>query len=173
MEGLSCRFRTCYPVVLWPLEITYAGFESTDQFSFLDNSPRVATVLRMRVEAQQGSLKELDLKRLRFHLGGDLNVAFRLYELLFGNTLSVALLPEGKHRPIFLPDESIKAVGFGDGEEVIPYPPHAHAAYGLLQEYFTFPEKFLFFDVENLERNASDKTFDILFMFDSMPRQRL
>jgi type VI secretion system protein ImpG len=173
MEALSCRFRTCYPVVLWPLEIAYAGFESTDQFSFLDNSPRVATVLRLKIEAKQASLKELDLKRLRFHLSGDLNAAFRLYELIFGNTLSVALLPDGSNRPIFLPENSIKPVGFGADEEVIPYPPHAHAAYGLLQEYFTFPEKFLFFDMENLDRHAADKSFDILFMFDAMPRQRL
>ena len=173
MEALPCRFRTCYPVVLWPVQISYAGFESTDQFSFLDNSPRVATVLRLRVDVLAGSLKDLELKQLRFHLSGDLNVAFRLYELIFGNMVSVALLPEGSTSPVFLPENSVKPVGFGSDEEVIPYPPHAHAAYGLLQEYFTFPEKFLFFDLDNLDRHASDKSFDILFMFDMTPRQRL
>jgi type VI secretion system protein ImpG len=173
MEALPCRFRTCYPVVLWPLEITYAGFESIDQFEFLDNQPRVATVLRVRIEGQQSSLKELEFNRLRFHLSGDLKVAFRLYELIFGNTLSVALLPEGSNRPVFLPENSIKPVGFGRDEEVIPYPPHAHSAYGLLQEYFTFPEKFLFFDVEHLDRHASDKSFDLIFMFDATARERL
>nr|MDP9122394.1 type VI secretion system baseplate subunit TssF [Acidobacteriota bacterium] len=42
--GPVCRFRTCYPVVLWPLAVTYAGFESTGQFDFLDTSTDVATV---------------------------------------------------------------------------------------------------------------------------------
>src|ERR1700722_4177376 len=32
METLPCRFRTGYPVVLWPLRIAYTAFESTDQF---------------------------------------------------------------------------------------------------------------------------------------------
>lgn len=172
LETLPCRFRTCYPVVLWPVEVSYAGFESTDQFDFLDHMPRVATVLRLRIQAQQGSLKDLSLKNLRFHLSGDVNAAFRLYELIFGNTLHVALLPEGKKRPVFLPEDSIKPVGFEANEEVLPYPAHAHPAYGLLQEYFTFPEKFLFFDVDHLDRHASDKSFDILFMFDSTPRDR-
>jgi type VI secretion system protein ImpG len=173
LQTLPCRFRTCYPVVLWPLEVSYAGFESIDQFTFLDQMPRVATVLRLRIQIQDGSLGELSLKQLRFHLSGDLNVAFRLYELIFGNMLHVAILPEGSRAPIFLPGDAIKPVGFGANEDVLPYPPHAHAAYGLLQEYFTFPEKFLFFDLDHLDRHASDKSFDILFMFDSMPRQRL
>ncbi len=173
LEALPCRFRTCYPVVLWPLQISYAGFESTDQFDFLDYMPRVATVLRVRIEAQQGSLKELTLKQLRFHLSSELNVAFRLYELIFGNTLQVALLPEGSKRPVFLPDNSIKPVGFAPDEEVLPSPPHSHPAYGLLQEYFIFPEKFLFFDLDNLDRNASDKYFDILFLLDATARERL
>jgi type VI secretion system protein ImpG len=173
MESLSCRFRTCYPVVLWPLEITYAGFESTDQFVFLDNAPRVATVLRLKIESTAGSLNELELKQLRFHLSGDLGVAFRLYELIFGNTLSVALLPEGTSRPVFLPEDAIKPVGFEAEEEVLPYPPHAHPAYRLLQEYFTFPEQFLFFDLDHLDRHASDKSFDVLFMFDRTARERL
>lgn len=170
-EGLPCRFRTCYPVVLWPLSVTYAGFESTDQFNFLDTATRVATVLRVRIEVQQGSLKELDLKQLRFYLSGD--AAFKLHELIFCNTASVALLPEGAHRPIILPANSVTPVGFGSDEDVLPYPPHAHQAYGLLQEYFAFPEKFLFFDLHNLDRHASEKSFDIVFMLDAASRQRL
>jgi type VI secretion system protein ImpG len=175
LQALPCRFRTCYSVVLWPVMVSYAGFESTDQFNFLDQMPRVATVLRLRIQMQQdaGSLKELTLKQLRFHLSGDLNVAFRLYELLFGNTFKVAILPEGSKVPVFLPNDSIKPVGFGTNEDVLPYPAHAHTAYGLLQEYFTFPEKFLFFDLDNLDRHGSDQAFDVLFMFDSIPRQRL
>jgi type VI secretion system protein ImpG len=173
LQGLQCRFRTCYPVVLWPLTVAYAGFESTDQFTFLDQMPRVATVLRLRLQVQGGSFKELTLKKLRFHLSGDLNAAFRLYEMIFGNTLKVAILPEGNKVPVFLPDDCIQPVGFGADEDVLPYPPHAHAAYGLLQEYFTFPEKFLFFDMDHLDLNQSDQVFDLLFMFDSVSRQRL
>jgi type VI secretion system protein ImpG len=133
----------------------------------------VATVLRLRIEARQGSLKDLELRELRFHLSGELNVAYSLYELIFGNLVSVALLPEGGNRPVFLPEGSIKPVGFESDDDVLPYPPHAHQAYRLLHEYFTFPEKFLFFNVGNIDHHASEKSFDLLFMFDAVPRARL
>ena len=33
-QGLRCRFRTCYPVTLWPVQVTYAGVEPTARFAF-------------------------------------------------------------------------------------------------------------------------------------------
>ena len=171
--GLTCHFRTSFPVTLWPLEVTYAGFASTDQFDFLDSAGDVATVLRIRVESRQGGLQEQEFTSLRFHLGGEQMTAFRLYEMLFGHVISAAILPDGSRNPITLPNDALKPVGFEPGDDVLPYPPQAHAGYRLIQEYFTFPEKFLFFDVNYLDRRASNASFDILLMFDSTTRQRL
>ena len=172
-QGQICRLRTCYPVTLWPVDITYAGFESTDQFDFLDTAPNVALVLRLRVESPEGPLSELELKRLRFYLNGDGMLVNSLYELLFCHVLRVAILPEKGEKPIFLPNESILPVGFGMDEEALPYPVNAHPGYRLLQEYFTFPEKFLFFEIDNLETRGSERFFDILIMLDQMPGTRL
>jgi len=172
-QGQICKFRTCYPVTLWPVEVTYAGFESTDRFDFLDNAPDVALVLRLRIAGQGGLLSELELKRLRFYLNGDKMLVNSLYELLFCHVLHVAILPEKEKNPIFLPDESMLPVGFGLDEEVLPYPLNAHPGYRLLQEYFTFPEKFHFFEIDHLGARASENYFDILIMFDQMPGARL
>jgi type VI secretion system protein ImpG len=171
--GQLCKFRTCYPVTLWPVEVTYAGFESTDRFDFLDNRPNVAFVLRLRIASQETSLPEMELTRLRFYLHGDKMLVGSLYELLFCHVIHVAILPEKKKTPIFLPDNSILPVGFNVDEEVLPYPPNAHPGYRLLQEYFTFPEKFHFFEIDHLEAHASEGHFDILIMFDQMPGARL
>jgi type VI secretion system protein ImpG len=171
--GEICRFRTCYPVTLWPVEVIYAGFESTDRFDFLDNAPNVALVLRLRIASQETPLSELELKGLRFYLNGDKVLVSSLYELLFCHVLRVAILPEEEKNPVFLPDESILPVGFGPDEEALPCPPNAHPGYRLLQEYFTFPEKFHFFDIDHLEARASENFFDILIMFDQMPGSRL
>jgi len=175
-EGRVCRFRTAYPVTLWPLAVPYAGFESTAQFDFLDRDATVATVLRLRIEGKAGSLAELALDRLRFHLHGDRMLVDTLYELLFCHVLRIAILPEGppgKTAPIFLPKGALKPVGFAADEEVLPYPAPSHPGYRLLQEYFTFPEKFLFFDLEALGGHRSTKSFDLLFLLDQSPRDRL
>jgi type VI secretion system protein ImpG len=171
--GEICRFRTCYPVTLWPVEVSYAGFESTDRFDFLDNAPDVALVLRLRIVSNDTPLSELELNGLRFYLNGDKVLVSSLYELLHCHVLQVAIMPEEEKNPVFLPGESILPVGFGHDEEVLPYPPNAHPGYRLLQEYFTFPEKFHFFDIDHLETHASENFFDILFMFDQVPGSRL
>lgn len=163
-EGLLCRFRTCYPVTLWPLSMVYAGFESTDQFDFLDGMPDVATILRLRLEVQGPELPELSLGRLRFFINGERLTASTLYDLLFGQQVRVALLREGDGAPVFLPQDAIRAVGFDPEEYVLPYPNHAHPGYRLLQEYFTFPEKFFFFDLHHLERHGSTRVLDILLL---------
>src|SRR5579875_1111454 len=183
-DGLLCRFRTCYPVTLWPFEVESAGFQSPARFDFLNRHPHVATVLRLTLVPRGVSLAEMrpGLDRLRFFLRGDDVLVHALYELLFTRVWRVALLPTSKEPPVFLPEESIQPVGFAPEESVIPYPPHAHPAYRLLQEYFQFPQKFLFFDLANLDRlpsagpatsNDKDEKLDILILLTEIPRQRL
>lgn len=172
-QGQTCRLRTCYPVVLLPVSLNYAGFESTDKFDFLDARPNVSLVLRLRIESQTGPLEELDFNRLRFYLNGDSMLVFSLYELLFNHVVDVAILNQGSEQPVLLPQDSILPVGFGPDEDVLPYPPNAHDGYRLLQEYFTFPEKFLFLDIDHLKHSLSGQFFDILFLLDQMPAERL
>lgn len=173
-RGLVCRFRTCYPVVLWPLAVAEAAFEATARYDFLDRHPRAVTLLRLRLERQgQTSLADVALDRLRFYLNGDRMLCDQLYELLFCHCLGVALLPEGEEPPVLLPAGALAPVGFGAGEEVLPHPASVHPGYRLLQEYFTFPQKFLFFDVGHLEGHGSETFFDLLFLLDQPPRDRL
>ncbi len=171
-QGYVCRFRTAYPVTLWPIELVEAGFESTDQFDFLDATTEVATVLRLKLQTSGPPFPEMSLKRLRFYLQGERTLTNTLYELLFNQVFRIALLPE-KNRPIFLSKEAILPVGFGRDENVLVDPPNAHPGQRLLQEYFTFPEKFFFFDIDHLDANTSPDTLDILILLKQMPNQRL
>jgi type VI secretion system protein ImpG len=201
-QGVSCRFRTCYPVTLWPLKVVSAGFEDTGGLDFLDSMPEVSSVLRIKLRCTQGTLGELGAAgraepggggdggpgeqrfgSLRFYLNGDQTKVSRLYELLFVHLRGVAVMPEEGTQPFHLPLGSVREVGFGLDEEVLPFPSNSHPAYRLLLEYFTFPEKYHFFGLDNLERfldpsrldpeqlkaHQSQTTLDLLFMFDRMP----
>lgn len=172
--GQVCRFRTAYPVTLWPVEVTYAGFESVSQFDFAGTA---IDVLRVRIElpkSYSGSLAELGLDRLRFHLHGDRILVDDLYELLLAQCQRVVLLPEGdpERTPVHLPASAVEAVGFARDEDVLPYPPFSFPAYRLVQEYFTWPEKFFFVDVAGLQAHGSARAFDLLFLLDRRPRDR-
>ena len=168
-QGHPCRFRTCYPVTLWPLTVTYAAVEDTAQFDFLDGRSEVAAVLRLKLRCDAGYLSELELKRLRFYLDGEAGLLGALYELLFCNVVDVVALTGSEARPVRLPRGSILPVGFGDDEDVLPYPRQSHPGYRLLQEYFAFPAKYHFFDLDNLDLCRRGRELDILFLLDKIP----
>ena len=171
--GLTARFRTCYPVTLWPLDVVYGGLESSNQYDFLDGRSDVVSVVRVRVEAQGVPLEDLEFDSLRFHFNRELRAATDLHELLFAQLQGALLLPEGAKRPIDLGLDALKPVGFGPDEAVLPFPRHAHPGYRLLQEYFTFPRKFLFMDVDGLDRGLKGSYFDLLFLLGRTPETDL
>ncbi len=175
-DGLTCRFRTCYPVTLWPLQVTEAAFEPTLAFDFLQHRPQVAGVLRLRLTARGAAFHELDLQRLRFHLHGEGTAVEALYELIFAHTLGVALVIPGAApgaAPVYRAASVLQPVGFAAGEDVIPYPAHVQPATRLLQEYFHFPEKFHFFDLEGLAGTGAGTELDVLLLLARVPPPQL
>jgi type VI secretion system protein ImpG len=174
VNGNPCRFRTCYPVVLWPLEIVSARLEPPDRF----NPPaKAAAVIRLGIRCLGGmNFSELELDQLRIFLNGEPALAYGLYEHLFRNLCQVQVRAAGgdKEPPrIALPPASVKAVGFGPDEGILPYTARSFLGYRLLQEYLAYPEKFLFFDLCGLERArnvALGNSAEILFFLDRMPR---
>ena len=52
--------------------------------------------------------------------------------------------------PVVLSPDAWKPVGFGTDEGLLPYSNQSFPGYRLLQEYFAFPEKFLFVDLTGL-----------------------
>ncbi|KFE64438.1 type VI secretion system baseplate subunit TssF [Hyalangium minutum] len=174
--GQTCRFRTCSPVTLWPLKVAEASLESPLSFSWLRTRRDVSAVLRLRLEARGAQLAELQLDRLQFFLDGPPEVAFRLYELLTCQARGVALAPDSApDEPHLQPMDSLRQLGFGPEEAVLPSPPHLHRGYRLLQEYFAFPEKFLFFELA-LERaclQASQQALEVYVLLEGAPSEGL
>jgi type VI secretion system protein ImpG len=172
-KGLACRFRSSYPTTLWPLKVEEAGFLPNDAYGFVDSS-KVATLLRLKVGTLGPKLEELPFERLRFYLAGPSNLTHPLFEYLSCNLVELRLLPGGDASAsqtggLVLQGNPVHAVGFGRDEALLPYPRQSHPGYRLLREYFTFPEKFLFLDIEGLGRHGHGRSFELLFMLDRMP----
>ncbi|SAL24380.1 type VI secretion protein [Caballeronia udeis] len=157
-SGEACRFRSAWETVLWPLRISRAAFG--------DDS-----TLRLMLECEPGAdFAELELKQLRIHLHGDWMTTMPLYELLASGVTDVSLRPEGG-AGVVLPASAWREVGYAEGDNVLPQPPHAQPAYGLMQEYFAFPRKFHFFDLHHLAgRLGSGRTCEIVLHLERVPR---
>jgi len=153
--GMPCRFRTCYPVTLWPVEVTSVRIGEPDR---LRPSGGAVAVIRLELRCLGGvTFAQLELDRLRFFLSGESQLAYGLYELLLNSSCQVqlrALQEQSGLKPILLSSHCLQAVGFGPDEGMLPYTPRSFLGYRLLQEYFAFPEKFLFLDLCELDRAA-------------------
>jgi len=156
--GESCRFRTTWETTLWPLKISQALLTED-------------ATLRLTLECDEGAdFGELELSQLRIHLQGDWMVTMPLYELLVSSVADVSVQPEGKPAVLLSPS-AWREVGYAEEDAVLPQPPHANPAYGLMQEYFAFPRKFHFFDVTlPAGRLGTGRRCDIVLHLDRTPR---
>jgi type VI secretion system protein ImpG len=176
--GATCRFRTCYPVHLWPLELFSAAFVQSSQLAAGLLAADAPFGLRLQFRCTGGAdLAKLPLRSLRFHLGGDPRTAHTLYELLINNVARIAVrkLDAKRVTPVLaLPSVSVGQIGFTREEEMLPYSDRSFQGYRLLQEYFAFPEKFLFFDIAGLDRIPKGdlgQQFELLILFAAFERQ--
>jgi type VI secretion system protein ImpG len=182
LNGTACKFRTAYDTTIWPLQVKAATFRSSDGLFQPSGIGTATAALTLQIECLPDVVvRALELDKLRFYLAGDNNVANGLYELLFNNCIAITArdteAPGAK--PIVLFDSSLgspsplRQVGFAENEGVLPYSGRSFLGFRLLQEYFTFPEKFFFADLTNLEmlRDAGfGSKCEITFLFSRFER---
>lgn len=158
-SGEQCRFRTAWQTVLWPVDIISATLEGG------------GTVLRLRFECgPESDFAELEIDRLRLHLQGDWMATMPLYEFLVSDVVSASVTTEDGQTQ-FLPSHAWCEAGYAEDENVLPLPPNAQPAYGLMQEYFAFPRKFHFFDLCHLRgRLGRGRRFELRLVLDQPAR---
>lgn len=146
---LACKYRTCYPLKLWPVAVTEAKLHPPPFPTGLNPPARAMAALRLRLQASELTFGQMQFDRLRFHLLGDGSLTAALYDLLFNHALEVAFVPRDKPKAaISLPAaEVLRPVGFEPEDALLPYPPNVFPGYRLLTEFFAYQPKFLFADV--------------------------
>ncbi|PRA23030.1 type VI secretion system baseplate subunit TssF [Pseudomonas poae] len=148
-----CHFRTCYATQVLPLQLSALEYSV--------QGPR--TVLNLRLEMSAGGdFSECRFEQLRLHLAGDRCISQRLYLSLLRHLEGIEVLPfdldgmpvsggDGQPLSLRLGADQVQPVGFAEEQALIPYPLNTFRGYRHLQEYFAFPEKYLFVDVLGME----------------------
>jgi type VI secretion system protein ImpG len=155
VRGEPCRFRTAWPLTLWPVEIESARLSGLPIAAPANPlAGGAVAVLRVTLKCSSGdaSFASLGVDRLRFFLRGAANIALPLYELLCAHTISVAYADGPTDpAPAIVPAAAIEPAGFAPEEALLPWPTRSFVGFRLLTEYFAFHEKFLFVDFTRIE----------------------
>ncbi len=175
VQGLACRFRTCYEVTLWPLDLTDAKLELTQASEYLRSLHSGAAVISLKLQTQGHlSFSALNINKLRFFLDGEAPLMHVLHELLFTRLAGIRV-SDGSDDPtrvVRLSPSALQPVGFEAQDALLDQDARSFAGYRLLSEYFAFPEKFLFFDLTGLDAEAlihPGATLQIQFFLESYP----
>ncbi len=172
IEGQPCRFQTSYPVKLWPINVAQASYSgppfSAPETRFTSQA-RAVVRIRLQSYSEKITFGQLPLESLRFYLAGQTLHVFEIYECILNNTLAIALRSSGDQEAMVLSRECVQPVGFELDQGLLPYTACSFLGYRLLSEYFSFPQKFLFFDLFGLSAEnlaAIGNQLDVFFYLD-------
>ncbi|CAN7516187.1 type VI secretion system baseplate subunit TssF [Massilia sp. LjRoot122] len=150
-KGTVCRFRTASPLTLAPVDVARARYEPVVHAPAHVRLPARATgqvAITIESAAPARLLRQLGMPRLRLYVDADPLLAAALIDTLFMH-VGASYLEIGDGGP-WRPLERMPLAlgGFGDDDALVPLRPSEHGAYRLLSEYFAFPEKFHFIDID-------------------------
>lgn len=161
-DEVKCRFQTCFDLDVHPLTIVSAQTLSKEKEYSITISCRLTGI----------SLTQWHPDNLSFFLSGPYAKTADLFACFTQFLSKVKIVSHGNPDPYVLDASDFGSLGFDKEASIFSYPTQSFSGFSLLQEYFLFPEKFLFFELSNLQnwKNKPDTSqFDIVFEFTEPP----
>ena len=173
-EQTACEYRTSHAVQLLPIEITHFEYlptlaaVSSLGFSAPKQLENVKAAMRMVLKTTTGiSFNQLPLDKLALFLRGTGGIPYHLYEQFVANAQSIACkFNKGSSTHFtYSQGKDIRGMGFEQDEALLQHTPRSFEGYRMLQEYFAFPERYLFVELGQLSRLMVDCDSDELELF--------
>lgn len=177
-NGMACTFRTCYPVEIWPVHVVDARVELAERSEYRDEAAKAQALAVLRIGLEtigDMSFASLNPRKLRLFIDAEGTRATSLFELIHNSVSSVLLAGANRAKEIRgrLTNTCIQPVGFAEDEGMLPYDLRSFMGYRLLHEYFTYPEKFMFFDLlldEKLKIFNVGKKLEVVLLLSAFDR---
>lgn len=150
VQGTICHFRTVYPVLAGPLRIVRAAFSAPPAPGRTPRLPRgVAASVAIEFDTR-GSFAALwarGASRVRVFVDGEASLRAALFDALFMHAAG-AWVQAGSAAWQALDGSPLRLAGFAEDDAVLPDAARSHPAFRLLTEYFSYPEKFAFIEID-------------------------
>ena len=144
IEGVSCKYQTCYDVDIYPVKIMDTKYHESDGAN---------PVIRITFKTNKGvTASQLNTDKFILYLGRGIEKAADLYFVLMNNLDRIVIRNKTNKEETLLDKSCLQPMGFTDKEALLPFPDNAFDGYRLLQEYFHMPEKFLFWQLSGLDQ---------------------
>ncbi len=178
-EKTEFIFRTTQALTVRPMRLKDVRVE---------DAADAASALILQIQPDRNvSYEALNLKQLRLYLHGAKSIKYTLLLYLTKYVKSVAVRELAGERPSFqdlakfrigIAGLSPDLISHDEDLSLLPYARSAFNGYRLLQEYFAYPERFFFIDLEGLEAfpaSREGQAFEIKITFArnrKLPREK-
>jgi type VI secretion system protein ImpG len=145
-----CLFRTVYDVRLAPLRVAQLGFAPLARAPRLLRLPRGAvSEIAIAIDTPgTHPLPQILPPRLRLFVDGEASTRAALIDALLLRGACAFVQADGEAAWLPLAKLPLTLAGFAEEDAMIPFPARSHPALRLLSEYFCYPEKFHFIDLD-------------------------
>lgn len=149
VRGVKCQFRTTSDIAVVPAKMVAAYFQTHLQAPPGVRLPIDAgSSLSMTIDSVgKADLEQLELRHLRLFINGEPMLCAALRDAIFTRASAAYLSFGDRDTWHTLGRIPLSAAGFSEEEALLPFSSRSHPAYRLLTEYFAFPDKFNFLDL--------------------------
>ncbi|QEK39909.1 type VI secretion system baseplate subunit TssF [Candidatus Sneabacter namystus] len=162
-KEMNATFKVGYDTEVVPLAI-----DSIKSFNVEnDKSSPTGSVSCMSLlvsSTNDHSIDTLGVKKIRFFLQDIKHISYMLYESLFSYLTGIIIEDETSCKKVVLSKESVSSVGLKLDENLLYHNNKTFPGYLFLTEFFLFPQKFLFFDL-NVENKLSNFSSSVKIKF--------
>ena len=154
-EPAEFVFRTTQDVLVRPMKL---------EDVIVEDSPKGNTILKLKIQPDRNvDYDSLKMNNFHFYIQGAASIKYELLFFLTNFVSSVSIkeltdrnpsYTEIKNYRIEIPELYTDDYSVQDNS-ILPYSKQTFAGYKLLQEYFSFPEKFFFIQINGLEQYKS------------------
>ncbi|WP_426197219.1 type VI secretion system baseplate subunit TssF [Massilia sp. DWR3-1-1] len=164
IKGVPYTFTTAYDVAPATIVLASARFDALIDAPPATRLPAGVTASISLVFQSSTASAPLSMshEKMRLYIDGDPSFCAALRDALLMRTACAYVECDAHSKQggpwTKLDNVPLSAVGFADDEALIPFGAQSHVAYRVLAEYFAFPEKFNFLDVDmaSLLAHAAD-----------------
>lgn len=163
VDGTACRFTTTADLDLLPVAVVETA---------LDQSVGAAPALRLLLQlTAPAPAAVLHRDGVRFYLHGEYPLAAMLLLWVARYLRAVTVRNPATGAAVELPAAAVRTPGLGQDLPLLPWPRLAPGGYRTLLDYFTLPQKLLFFDVLGLDaaKDLAGDRLELLLRFDRPP----
>lgn len=155
----ACEFRTSQDVTLWPIKLAKAKYITRELGDLATGSAPAAAGLQLTLETiQELPFNQLPIDDLPIFIRANHTTVMSLLESISVDCLSVAVRDGASGEFVRLEADAVQQVGYTRDEALLPTVDKHFRGYRMIQEYFCFPDKFMFFRLKGLKQALSKVT---------------